>query len=180
MTVWLLIALAVLAGSLALGFVLARGRAQAHSWKELSALAEPVSLDAFRSLLAPQQEEFLRTHLPESEYRRLNRKRLGLAVRYLRAIAHNAGLLVRIGEAARSSADPEVRRVAGELVVSGVLVRLQVLALAAQLAGHLVFPSTAEKLRRMEGEYHSLTERFARLLSLQEPAAVGQALSYLT
>jgi hypothetical protein len=68
----------------------------------------PVDIRAFRNLVDPSQEEYLRSHLPPEDFKVVHRERLRAAAQYISCAAHNAAILVKMGEAARRSSDPAV------------------------------------------------------------------------
>src|SRR2546430_12950059 len=85
---------------------------------DLVGRTRPVDIDAFRNLIDPAEEEFLRENLPASEFRVIQRERLRAAVEYVSCAAHNAAILVRLGEAARVSPDPKIAEAGQQLLYS--------------------------------------------------------------
>src|SRR5690242_13205176 len=83
---------------------------------QMAARTRPVDLQAFRNLIDPAEDEFLRTRLPAAQFRRIHRRRLFAALHYINAASKNAGILVKAGEAARQSPDPQTAA-AGEQMV---------------------------------------------------------------
>src|SRR2546429_8367388 len=75
---------------------------------DLVGRTRPVDIDAFRNLIDPAEEEFLRENLPAGEFRVIQRERLRAAVEYVSCAAHNAAILVRLGESARLNLDPKI------------------------------------------------------------------------
>src|SRR5271169_2783569 len=94
----------VLFSLLALLFLirLAKGRVLAAADDRTGHL-RPVDIEAFRNLIDPAEAEFLRSRLPPSEFRAIQRERLRAAAEYISSAARNAAVLVRMGEAARLS-----------------------------------------------------------------------------
>jgi hypothetical protein len=84
----------------------------------------PVDIRAFRNLVDPSQEEYLRSHLPPEDFKVVHRERLRAAAQYIACAAHNAAILVKMGEAARRSSDPAVVEAGDKLVDSAVRLRL--------------------------------------------------------
>ena len=76
----------------------------------------PVDLAAFRNLMDPCEEEYLRQSLSPATFRAVQRRRLLAAVDYITCVKNNASALLTIGETARLSSDPQVA-VAGQQLV---------------------------------------------------------------
>ncbi|MGH9670951.1 MAG: hypothetical protein ACRD3A_12675, partial [Terriglobales bacterium] len=95
-----------------------------RSLQELEGRTQPLDLAAFRNLTDPREEEYLRTQLAPADFRAIHRERLRAALGYVRRAAHNASILLRLGEAARRNADPEIARAAGELAEGALKLRM--------------------------------------------------------
>ena len=173
-TATVLVVFAVLA--LLLLVIVARGRAAAVN--DISGLAEkasPVDIAAFRNLIDSGEEEYLRRELPPADFRRIHRERLLVAVEYLRAVAQNAAVLLRLGEAARRSADPEVAAAGQELVNNALTLRLYVLMAGARFYAGIVFPGMRLPQGRIASTYEDLTNTVSRLGRLQQSRLAGAA-----
>jgi hypothetical protein len=151
----------VLAGLLALLFLmrLAKGRSLAHR-REPDAAGEirPVDVEAFRNLIDPAEAQFLRSNLPPPEFRKVQRERLRAAVEYISCAAHNAKVLMRMGEAARRSAEPAVAEAGEKLVNTAIRLRVYAFQATGKLYLRMVFPGAqlapvglAENYERMTG-----------------------------
>src|ERR1700680_4628522 len=118
----------VLVAFLALGFFiirLVRGRASTPEIVENPAEhIRSVDIEAFRNLVDPEEEEFLRGSLPPAEFRRIQRERLRAAVEYLSCAAQNAAILLRLADAGRHSSDPATAEAAEKLVDNAIRLRL--------------------------------------------------------
>ncbi|HXE91020.1 MAG TPA: hypothetical protein VNK82_08670 [Terriglobales bacterium] len=175
----LLFVLVSLAG-VAVLFRALRGQAAAvQSLDEVESLTQPVDLEAFRNLMDPSQEAFLRERLPASEFRQVQRERLRAALEYVGRAAHNAALLVRVGEAARASADPEVARSAQDLVNRALQMRLYAQMARVQIGLLIAFPQARLSLGQVIESYTLLRERVAHLVRLQQPAYAARIVSAL-
>lgn len=130
----------------------------------------PVDLDAFRNLTDPAEEEFLRVSLPASEFRRIQRLRIRAALEYVDRAGHNAAILLRVGEAARLSQDPEIARAGSELANAAVRLRLYVLMVSAKLWLGLLLPDRRLSPAELAGRYQRLTGFASALGQLQRPA----------
>lgn len=171
-----------LLGLAAIGLLLRSLRGQSaaiHSVEELESQTQPVDLDAFRNLMDPAEPEYLRAHVSGPDFRRLERQRLRAARVYVRRAAHNAALLVRLGEAARASADPEVARAAQELVNSALRLRLNALMAEFHLLLRGAFPAGRPRATGLLESYQVLIDRVTRLCRLQHPAYTARVAAAL-
>ena len=58
----------------------------------------PVDVGAFRNLMDPEEEQFLRENLTKSDFRRIHRERLRAAIEYAGCAAWNAAILLEWGK----------------------------------------------------------------------------------
>jgi hypothetical protein len=143
---------------------------------ETSKLADrllTVDLEAFRNLVDPDEEQYLREHLPPAEFRRIQRQRLRAALAYIGGVSHNAAILLHFGQAAHLSADPRVAEAARQLVDDAVRLRLYALVAAAKLFARMAFPGTVLESAGIVDSYQSASHRAALLGRLQNPAHVA-------
>ncbi|MGH9603045.1 MAG: hypothetical protein ACRD24_11730 [Terriglobales bacterium] len=171
-----------LLGLAAIGVLLRSLRGQVaaiQSVEELEGQTQPIDLEAFRNLMDPAEQQYLREHVSGADFRRLERQRLRAARTYVRRAAHNAAVLVRLGEAARSSADPEVARAGQELVNSALRLRLNALIAESQLLIRMVLPAGRPSTAALLENYQGLIDRVARLSRLQQPAYAARAAAAL-
>jgi hypothetical protein len=129
-----------------------------------------VDLDAFRNLVNPEEEEFLRSLLPAREFRIIQRKRLRAALDYIGGVSHNAALLLQLGQAARRSPDPRVADAGRQLVDDAVRLRLYSLVAAGKLCARIAFPGHLLEPAGIVDNYQSMSHRAALLGRLQNPA----------
>jgi hypothetical protein len=156
----------VLMGLLALLFLvrLAKGRSAANgSVGELAGRVRPVDVEAFRNLIDPDEEQFLRANLPPTEFRKIQRERLRAAIEYISCAAQNAALLIQMGEAARRSADPSIAEAGEKLVNSAIRLRLYAFPTVAKLYVGVILPGVrlspvglAENYEQLTGQVRSL------------------------
>jgi hypothetical protein len=161
----------ILVSALVLIFLvqLARGRALTfRGGSDEARQLRAVDIDAFRNLVDPQEEAFLRTQLSPSDFRRIQRERLRAAVDYVQAAASNAGILLHLAEAARMSPDPDVAEPAERLAESATRLRLHAFQSLAVLYVGIVFPSAKISLIRVAERYENMTRQVV-MLGLQNP-----------
>jgi len=134
----LLIAISVLA--LALMWAAIRGRAAQVKDPHAACLSlVEVDLESFRNLIDPAQEIFLRRRLSARDFRRVQRARVLAVAEYLRQVAHNASVILRLGEAARDSHDPSLSAMGADMVSTAISLRLNcMLALGRAYIGYVL------------------------------------------
>ena len=163
----------VLIAGIALTFFLFRIRGLGVAQIEGSRLADQllaVDLDAFRNLVDPDEEQYLRDHLPAAEFRSIQRERLRAALDYISGVSHNAAVLLHFGQAARLSPDPPVAEAAHQLVDEAARLRLYAVVATAKLYARMVFPETILGPVGIVDSYRSVSHRAALLGRLQNPA----------
>ena len=169
MTVTLiLISTALLA--LALLVRLAKGRAVAPEVLENpTEHLRSVDIEAFRNLVDPGEEQFLRSNLAPAEFRKIQRERLRAAVEYVSCAAQNAGVLLRLADAGRRSSDPATAEAAEKLVNNALRLRLYALHTIPRLYLSMIFPGTRISPVRIAESYEQMTRQVVLLGCLQYP-----------
>jgi hypothetical protein len=117
----------------------------------------PIDVDAFRNLIDESEELYLRERLPGIEFRKVHCERMLAAVEYVRAAYANAGILVRIAEAARESADPQMAETAGKLFDNAVQLRWYAVQVIPRLYFRMLFPGTSVAPRNLLDRYDMIT-----------------------
>lgn len=134
---------------------------------ELLGKIRPVDILAFRNLVDPDEESYLRERLPDKEFRAVQRERMQAAIAYVQCVTSNAALLLRVGEAARESADPEVAHAGRELVDSALRLRILALSAGMRLRARLVMPGLQVSPVAVSNSYERMTGLVGRLGRLQ-------------
>src|ERR1700674_4160960 len=169
MTITIIVVVVALAALLLL-VTLAMG--QASSSKLLENPTEhirAVDVEAFRNLVDPDEEEFLRTNLPPAEFRRLQRERLRAAVEYVSCAAHNAAILLRLADAGRRSSDPPTAEAAQKLVDNALRLRLYALHAIPRLYLGMILRGSRISPVRIAESYEQMTRLVVLLGCLQYP-----------
>jgi hypothetical protein len=152
-----------------------RGQSAAvGSLQELEGRTVPLDLEAFRNLSDPREEEYLRARLTPADFRAIHRERLRAALGYVRRAAHNASILLRLGEAARQNADPEIARAAAKLASTALKLRMYALLAEALLHSSILLSAGRWSPARVVTDYQNLRERVAHLCRLQLPEHAGR------
>jgi hypothetical protein len=128
-----------------------------------------VDLEAFRNLVDPDEEEFLRTNLPSAEFRRIQRERLRAAVEYVSCAAQNAAVLLRLADAGRRSPDPATAEAAEKLVQNALRLRLYALQAIPRLYLGMILPGGRISSVRIAESYEQMTRLVVLLGCLQYP-----------
>ena len=123
-----------------------------------------VDVRAFRNLIDPEEEAYLRRNLSRAEFAAIHRARLRAAIIYIASASHNAAVLMRIGEAARRSPEHAIVQAGDKLVDSAIRLRLFAFQATAKLYIGILLPgmeisslSLAESYERMTGLGFALT-----------------------
>jgi hypothetical protein len=158
------IILAILALSVPVIIRLARDRGTPPRLDQIRA----VDLDAFRNLMDPEEEEYLRLNLSPADFRRIQRERLRAAVEYIQCAAFNAAVLMRFAEAARRSSDPATVQAAAKLIDNAIRLRTYAFQAVPKLYLAMVFPGRRFSPARVAESYEQMTRQVV-LLGLQYP-----------
>lgn len=149
----------------------ARGESAAVSkLDDLAGRTRPVDLEAFRNIIDPEEEAFLRANLSPSEFRAVQRERLQAALDYVRNAAHNAAILLRLGEAAARSTDPKIVAAGQQLINSALRLRLYASLSIAKLYLGIALPGAHLSAGRLLDSYQQLSGLTGQLALLQRPA----------
>lgn len=116
---------------------------------------EPMALDiaAFRNLVDPAEEEFLRANLTRQLFRKIQRQRLHAAVEYVQCAAGQARLLVRLADATRDERTGDLPHISEELVAAAIRLRALSLLVLLSLYVRIVFPGLRMPLIEMPAMY---------------------------
>src|SRR5580692_8692553 len=109
----------VVAAVAALVIILRLAVTQSLQVKQSSSLAvaiQPIDVEAFRNLINPAEDDYLRRRLPPVDFRHVRRERLRAMAAYVQTAAVNAAVLIRVGEAALASGDTRIADAARQLV----------------------------------------------------------------
>lgn len=149
----------------------ARGQSQAVAdLRDLPQQTKPVDLAGFRNLIDPEEEDFLRSSLSAHEFRIIQRQRTLATIAYVRCAAHNAAVLLRLGEAAKRNPDPRVAAAAQQLVNGAVRLRIFAVLALLKLYPATLFPGARVSPTAVLDAYQQLTSVVAQLTRLQHPA----------
>ncbi len=139
----------VIAAALALVFILGVTVSRSLQISEGASLAgkiQPIDVDAFRNLIDPAEDDYLRRRLPASEFRVVRRQRLRAMAAYVQTAGRNAAVLVIMGQNALTSADAQTAEAARRLVDNALLHGYLQLNGSAMLLGRLQNPAVPVRI----------------------------------
>jgi len=136
----------------------------------LPAAVRPIDVEAFRNLINPVEDDYLRRRLPPGQFRMVRRERLLAMAAYVRVAANNATVLVRIGQTALAGGDPRVAEAAHKLVNDALLLRRNATVARARIYMALAWPNSGLAAVRVADRYEQLSGAAMLLGRLQNPA----------
>lgn len=139
---------------------------------DLQGRTTAIDLAAFRNLISPQEEDYLRHNLPPPEFRRIQKERMRAAAAYIHQALQNAAVLLRLGEAAQRSADPQLASAGSTLVDTAIRLRLYAFFVLLKLYLNIAFPGLQLSSLAVVDRYERLTDAMARFTRLQQPGLV--------
>jgi hypothetical protein len=136
---WTLVAVAFFALAIVVYFAI-RGRARRIDLQEAVQAFRSLDIEAFRNLVDPAEEAFLRDNLPPKKFREIKRQRARAALLYAWEAGRAATALARIGQAARQSSDPEIAASGIQLSENAFRLRLQTIGASMYLLIEILLP----------------------------------------
>jgi hypothetical protein len=163
----------VIAAALALVFILGitvSRSLQISSGSGLAGQIQPIDIEAFRNLIDPAEDEYLRRRLTAAEFRLVRRKRLRAVAAYVQVAGRNAAVLVRMGQAAMTG-DSQTTEAAQRLVNSALLLRRNAAFALLRIYIALAWPNSGLAAVPILHGYERLNGAAMLLGRLQNPAA---------
>jgi hypothetical protein len=137
----------------------------------LAAQIQPIDIEAFRNLVDPAEDEYLRRRLPPAQFRSVQRERLRAAAAYIQTAGRNAGVLVRLGQSAFNSSDTSTAAAARQLVERALLLRRNCAFALIRIYVALAWPNGGATAGLILAGYEQLNGSAMLLGRLQNPAA---------
>jgi hypothetical protein len=162
----------VLAAAVALVFILgiAFSRSlQLSAGARLAARIEPIDVEAFRNLIDPAEDDYLRRRLPPAEFRVVRRQRLRAMAAYVHTAGRNAAVLVRMGQAALAANDASTAEAARRLVDNALLLRRNAAFALLRIYIALAWPNSGLAAESILRGYEKLNGSAMLLGRLQDP-----------
>jgi hypothetical protein len=164
-----LVVSAVLALAVILSVAVSRSL-QVKGSSGLGGTIRPIDIDAFRNLINPAEDDYLRRRLPSARFREVRRERLRAMAAYVHVAGRNAAVLVRVGEAALASGDARIAGAARQLVNDALLLRRNATVALARIYLALAWPNSEFAAVRVVDRYEQLSGAAMLLGRLQNPA----------
>ena len=159
-----LLILAVASSALAVAWSLLRsGHPEIRTGQDWGEKKHEIDVQIFRVLLDRNEERYLRGSLSHHQFRNFQRKRIQLAMRMLRLVEDNAGMLMRLGQLAKMQGDPLLTQKADELVAAALELRLNLLSAKLCLSLKWLFPSWKVAVPAFEVRYQDLLDCLVRV-----------------
>jgi hypothetical protein len=163
----------VIAAAVALGIILRLAVTRSLHARENAGLAttiHPIDIEAFRNLINPAEDLYLRRRLPPPQFRVVRRERLRAMAAYVQVAARNAVVLVSVGEIALASDDPRIAGAAQRVVNDALLLRRNTTVALARIYLALAWPNSDFAAVRVVDRYEQLSGTAMLLGRLQNPA----------
>ena len=132
---------------------------------------QPIDIEAFRNLVDPAEDAYLRRRLPSAQFRSVQRERLRAAAAYIQIAGRNAAVLVRLGQSALTSPDRNTAVAARQLVESALLLRRNCAFALIRIYIALAWPNGGATAEFILHGYEQLNGSAMLLGRLQNPAA---------
>ena len=164
----------VVAAAVALAFIL--GVAVSRSLQispssGLSAQIQPIDVEAFRNLVDPAEDDYLRRRVPPAKFRMVQRQRLRSLAAYVQAAGRNATVLVRMGQDALTESDVHTTDAARQLVDNALLLRRNATFALLRIYVALAWPNSGLAVATILSDYEQLSGSAMLLGRLRNPAA---------
>jgi hypothetical protein len=163
----------IIAAVVALSLILRIAVKQALQTKSSANLAgtiRPIDIHAFRNLIDPAEDDYLRRRLPPAQFRIVRRERLRAMAAYAHVAGRNAAVLVRMGGAALANSDPRIVKAAHQLVNDALLLRRNTTVALVRIYWALAWPGSDFAAVRVVDRYERVSSTAMLLGRLQNPA----------
>ena len=137
--------------------------------RQIVGRSRPVNVAAFRQLQDPRDTAFLRRQLSDAAFRKVQRLRARAEMEYLLDIFYNSAILVRVGDLARATAQPELVSAGTQLLNAAIEIRLHAAAAILRAGVHCVWPLGLRSDEPVIGQYELLRDRVAAIALMQAP-----------
>lgn len=130
----------------------------------------PIDVEAFRNLIDPAEDGYLRLRLPPAQFRRVRRERLLAMAAYVQVAAQNATVLLRAGRAALASGDPRLAEAAHQLVNDASLLRMNAFVALVRIYLEWAWPMSGSGAAPVIARYQRISGTAMLLGRLQNPS----------
>jgi hypothetical protein len=166
----ILVVAAALALVVILGITVSRSL-QVPGDRRLGGQIQPIDVEAFRNLVDPAEDDYLRRRLPSAQFRLVQRQRLRAMAAYIQVAGRNAAVLVEIGQSALPASDAPTAEAARQLVDDALLLRRNAAFALLKIYIALAWPNFGLAAAPVLQNYEQLNGSAMLLGRLQNPAA---------
>jgi hypothetical protein len=131
----------------------------------------PMDVAAFRNLVDPAEDDYLRRRLPASDFRLVRRERLRAMAAYVQSAKRNAEVLVRIAQNSTLAADAQTAEAARRLEDNAHLLQRNCMFAIVKIYIALAWPNSSLAAAPVLQGYEELNNSAMLLGRLQNPAA---------
>ena len=131
---------------------------------------QPIDVEAFRNLVDPAEDAYLRRRLPAGEFRRVQRERLRATAAYIKVAGRNAAALALIGQGALASGNAATAEAARQLIDNASRLRLNASFALLRIYLALAWPNSSQTASGVLRGYERLNGSAMLLGRLQNPA----------
>jgi hypothetical protein len=131
---------------------------------------QPIDVEAFRNLVDPTEDEYLRRCLLPAEFRAVRRERLRAVAAYVRVAGANAATLVYIGQNALASSDTQTVEAARQLVNDALMLRRNATLVLMKIYILLAWPNSGLIATPILHGYERMSGTAMLLGRLQHPS----------
>jgi len=131
----------------------------------------PMDVAAFRNLVDPAEDDYLRRRLPASDFRLVRRERLRAMAAYVQSAKRNAEVLVRIAQNSTLAADAQTAEAARRLEDHAHLLQRNCMFAIVKIYIALAWPNSSLAAAPVLQGYEELNHSAMLLGRLQNPAA---------
>lgn len=153
----LILAVALLTLVFAYG-LLRSGHPEIHNGRDWDEKRHEIDVQIFRILLDRNEELQLRSFLSQGQFAAFQRRRIHLALRMLRLVDENAGMLMELGRLVKMKRDPALTLKVDELIAAALRLRLNLFLARLCLYIKWLFPSATVSLPAFEMRYQHLLD----------------------
>jgi hypothetical protein len=153
-----------------LGITLSRSL-QVSKEAGLAGQIQPIDVEAFRNLIDPGEDDYLRRRLPASEFRWVRRQRLLAMAAYVQVAGRNAAVLVLMGQRVLHAGDAHTADAARRLVDNALLLRRNAAFALLRIYIAMAWPTSGLAAAPVLYSYEQLNGSAMLLGRLQNPAA---------
>jgi hypothetical protein len=166
----ILVIAAVLALVVVLRATLSRGL-QVSTDRSLADQLQTIDVAAFRNLVDPAEDDYLRRRLPAAEFRMVQRQRLLATAVYVKAANRNAAILILMGQKAQASSNAHTAEAARQLVENATVLRQNASIAILKIYVARVWPHASLGSTPVVQRYERLNLSAMLLGRLQNPAS---------